>query len=397
MDMNTPTTLSLPTEIWFEIFRLLITDDAVFDPDPVSSSHQPHIVLRHWYETTIPPASKQHRATLRTVSKWWKDIVDTIPCPYFQPINPIDDEVDRMDLRTAHKIQLGSLDADCSCRDECVCAGYDYWSLGGSRKSKSTSILAKSMAFIDSLKAEILILPRAEWDALMEHPLEAVRRYLCHIRALAIESAGVVPMEIPLVCPTITLLAIHVIEDTQDHSRTKPLAFPNLSTLQIVVRSEEILEWIGRWEMPSLRYLELTAALIPLAEPMQLSGFLEKVGHSLLSVQLGDLSEHIEVPYGIWDALPNVVSFGTTTLQNPFPPAPPPHHPLRTFSNRDLPLFNRWRKNFMDMIETWPGIRCISDSHAWQDTATDFCKVETSRSGSFDHECVRVNDWTGFE
>ncbi|KAG8802888.1 hypothetical protein FRC17_006322 [Serendipita sp. 399] len=371
MDMNTPTMLSLPTEIWLEVFRLLIMD-AMFDPDPVSSSRQPHVALRLWYEVKIPPESKQQRATLRTVSKGWKDVVDMIRRPHFQLINPTDDQVDKLNLRAAHKIQLSSTDADCSCHGECVCAGYDYWSIGGSRKPKSTSILAKNMAFIDSLKATILILPRAEWDALMEHPLEAVRRHLRHVRALAIEDGGLVPMDIPLVCPTITLLAIHAIEDTQDYSGTKPLAFPSLSTLQLVFRSQKILEWIGSWEMPSLRYLELTACSTMLGQSMLQLSLLKKVGHNLLSVQLGDLVEPIEVPSGIWDDLPNVLSFGTTTLQNRFPPAPPPHHPLRTFSNRDLPLFNRWRKNFMDMIETWAGIRCISDSHAWEDTATDF-------------------------
>ncbi|KAG8808673.1 hypothetical protein FRC19_005741 [Serendipita sp. 401] len=385
MDVHNTTLPAFPTEIWLEIIHILLQDHAVFDPDPVSSSHQPHIALQIWYSSKRLISLGKQQVTLRSVCKRWKDIVDTALYQYLRPSNLIDNPVDSDALQRAHRLQLGYPDSVCSCQDGCCCDDYAYWCFGGSRDPKLTRLLADSMSSIDMLQAKILILPRSEWNALMEKPLESVKELLGEIRSLVIEALDSIPKEIDTVCPHLTLLALHATKGLRIDISTEPATFPNLSTLQIVVRGNECLRRIGRWNLPSLKYLELTIHVD--FEDINLVNLLEKVGKGLVSFQIGDNTQYIMLFPGIWNALPNVRYFGTSMFGGDMLPEPPPNHPLRTISNRELPRYNSWRRELIALVDTWTGIECISDTHSWEDIEQQILGLERSEARIPGHYC----------
>ncbi|KAG8753997.1 hypothetical protein FRC14_005486 [Serendipita sp. 396] len=385
MDVHNATLPAFATEIWLEIIHILLQDHAVSDPDPVSSSHQPHIALQIWYNSKRLISLGKQQVTLRSVCKRWKDIVDTTLYQYLRPSNLIDNPVDSDAFQRAHRLQLGYPDSVCSCQDGCCCDGYAYWCFGGSRDPKSTRLLADSMSSIDRLQAKILILPRSEWNALMEKPLESVKELLGEIRSLVIEASDSIPKEIDTVCPNLTLLALHATKGLRIDISTEPATFPNLSTLQIVARGNECLQRIGRWNMPSLKYLELT--IHEYFGEISLVNFLEKVGKGLVSFQIGDNTQYITLFPGIWNALPDVRYFGTSMFSGDMPPKPPPDHPLRTISNRESPRYNSWRHELIALVDTWTRIECISDTHSWEDMEQQILELERSEARIPGHYC----------
>ncbi|KAG8820821.1 hypothetical protein FRC19_008579 [Serendipita sp. 401] len=299
--VNSP---AVPTEIWREIFHILLRDDIIFDSDPVSTSHQPHIALRSWYDTNRLLKLWKQRATLRVVSKRWKDIVDTSLYQYLRPTNLTGIPVNGVTLQWAHRLQFGYPSSVCSCRDQCHCSDYAYWCFGGEQDPRSTRLLADSMSSIGRLRAKILVLPGSEWNTLMAKPTAAVKELLGEVRSLVIESFVSIPKEIPIICPNLTLLALHLTYCSK--SAIEPSTFPDLSTLQIVVDREEDLQKIGRWKMPSLKYLELKMSSG--FGGISFADFLQKVGKGLISLQIGDNGESITLFDGFWSALPKVRS-----------------------------------------------------------------------------------------
>ncbi|KAG8831802.1 hypothetical protein FRC18_005947 [Serendipita sp. 400] len=391
MEAHTVDSPAVPTEIWREIFHILLWDDIIFDSDPVSSSHQPHIALRSWYDTNRLLKLWKQRATLRTVSKRWKDIADTSLYQYLRPSNLTGTPVNGVTLQRAYRLQFGHPSSVCSCRDQCICRDYAYWCFGGSREPRSTRLLADSMSSIGRLRAKILVLPGSEWNALMAKPAEAVTELLGEVRSLVIETFVSTPKEISIICPNLTFLALHLTYFSWEKSAIEPVTFPDLSTLQIVVDREEDLQKIGRWKMPSLKYLELRMSSG--SEDIFFADFLQGVGKGLISLQIGDTGESIVLFDGFWSALPKVRYFGVSTLYDDVDmwPLPPQDHPLRTISNREPPDYNFWRRQIIDVVDIWTRIECISDTHLWEDMEQEILKLERSENQLSKHYCKSDN------
>ncbi|KAG8769858.1 hypothetical protein FRC16_006547 [Serendipita sp. 398] len=229
------------------------------------------------------------------------------------------------------------------------------------------------MSSIGTLRAEILIIPGSEWDALLTKPLEDVRRLLSKVRALLIEYSGLIPVIIPTLCPSITFLAIHATTDDSGYSILAPLALPSLSTLQLLIGSDECLEWVGKWDIPSLRYLELATISEKLG--LSLSNFLRNVGQELVSLQLSDAFNPIAFFGDIWLTLPRVRYFGSTMIDS-IPPQPPPNHPLQVFSNREHGSYSSWRDDLKEIVNEWTKIQCVSDTHVWDRVAKEFRYIQ---------------------
>ncbi|KAG8845414.1 hypothetical protein FRB91_001771 [Serendipita sp. 411] len=223
----------------------------------------------------------------------------------------------------------------------------------------------------------------------MKKSPESVEELLGEVRSLVIKKSGSIPKEISTVCPNITLLALHATNFLRDNTVTKRTTFPNLSTLQIVVSNEECLQMIGKWKMPSLKYLELT-----ISRHFSPAIFLQEIGKGLISLQLVDTLRPIRLFDGIWSALPEVRYFGISMLGHYISglPKPPPDHPLRTISNRELPIYNIWRRNLMDVVDTWTGIECISDTHSWEEVQQEILELERSKYHISKHGCDDSNN-----
>ncbi|KAG8778125.1 hypothetical protein FRC16_003962 [Serendipita sp. 398] len=247
------------------------------------------------------------------------------------------------------------------------------------------------MSSIGRLRAKILVLPGSEWNALMAKPAVAVTELLGEVRSLVIESFVSIPKEIPIICPNLTLLALHVTNFSWEKSAIEPVTLPDLSTLQIVVDREEDLQKIGRWKMPSLKYLELRMSS-GFGE-ISFADFLQEVGKGLISLQIGDTGKSITLFDGIWSALPKVRYFGVSTLSDGFDmlPSPPQDHPLRTISNREPPDYNFWRREIIDVVDKWTRIECISDTHSWEDMDQEILKLERSENQVSEHYCKSDN------
>ncbi|KAG8842442.1 hypothetical protein FRC20_004400 [Serendipita sp. 405] len=367
-----PVFVSVPPEIWFKILGFVLWDDIIFDPDPVSSSPQPHLALRSWHNTERTLEISKRRFVLRSVSRTWRDIVDTLPSYHFQSTETNDATTDEFSLQRAHRLQLGTSTNRSNRGNRHCCKGYNYWNLSDSAESGTSSILADHMSSIDTLRAEILIIPRSEWNALMKKPLDDVRQLLSKVRALLIEYSGFIPTDIPMVCPNITFLAIHAITDLRGYSGIIPSAFSSLSTLQLFINTEECLNWVGKWGLPSLRYLELATTLDAFQECLPY--FLNNVGQELISLQISDASNPIHFLGDIWDILPRVRYLGLT--MSILPPPPPPNHPLQVFSNREHGHYRSWRDHLKIMAEKWVGVQCISDAHTWDCMAKEFLDLQ---------------------
>ncbi|KAG8830766.1 hypothetical protein FRC18_007621 [Serendipita sp. 400] len=329
-----PVVASVPPEIWLKIFAFVLWDDIIFDPDPVSSSPQPHLALRSWHDTERMLEVEKQRTILRRVSGTWKDIVGTLSPYHFQSTETTNTTIDEFSLQRAHRLQLGSPGDRFNRGDGCCCRGYSYWNLPDPQEHRASSLLADHMSSIGTIRAEILIIPRSEWNALLTKPLQDVRRLLSTVRALLIEYSGLIPL---------------------------------------LISSEECLEWVGKWDIPSLRYLEL--ATISEIFGLCLSDFLRNVGQELVSLQLSDAFNPISFFRDIWHTLPRVRYFGST-MMNIIPPRPPPNHPLQVFSNREHGSYSNWRDDLKEIINVWTKIQCVSDTHVWDRVAKEFRYIQ---------------------
>ncbi|KAG8753996.1 hypothetical protein FRC14_005485 [Serendipita sp. 396] len=368
-----PVVASVPPEIWLKIFAFVFWDDIIFDPDPVSSIPQPHLALRSWHDTERMLEVEKQRTILRRVSGTWKDIVGTLSPYHFQSTETTNTTIDEFSLQQAHRLQLGSPGDRFNRGDGCCCRGYSYWNLPDPQEHRASSLLADHMSSIGTIRAEILIIPRSEWNALLTKPLQDVRRLLSTVRALLIEYSGLILVSIPILCPSITFLAIHATTDDSGYSILAPLALPTLSTLQLLISSEECLEWVGKWDIPSLRYLEL--ATISEIFGLCLSDFLRNVGQELVSLQLSDAFNPISFFRDIWHTLPRVRYFGST-MMDIIPPKPPPNHPLQVLSNREHGSYSNWRDDLKEIIDVWTKIQCVSDTHVWDRVAKEFRYIQ---------------------
>jgi hypothetical protein len=346
-----------PIEIWIEIFDYLLYDPIFFSTDPFYPGCNYQIALEEWQNESRLTESKRQRGILRLVSRAWKDVVDLQGDRFYQVLIG-DVDIDAVQIHSVKRLHVGWEDNSC---DDPIHSTLTDKSHSFNVPAGFSAILRQILTSPES-SITTLVLPDKIWARIAD-PLfiQTSAQILPGVKALEVEGGLDLTISVSSVCPNLTFLNIHILNNILSNTEAN---FPDLTTLILASRATNF-DGVINWAMPNLRHTELKD-LTREREPTLLYFFLARTWPNLISLKVQAMINTLVLPGVIWDRLPKLVFLGMSWLSDDAP-SPPDGHPIHTVANVENEYAGNARGRLFHIIRHWKGLKTLSDIHRWEE------------------------------
>lgn len=375
-----------PVEVWREIIDWVLFDPILFLTDPFYPGCNLHSTLIDFSDHQRLVDLSFQWATLRLVSRPWRNAVDRSPWQYFEPSR--DDykclQYSTSQLKSARRLEFYKSREDHILANTQLCYACqdDYLEVEDDTMEYLLR-LTNGPVRAKILRVSLSLRGQNAYSSSINQLVDA----LPHLRALFLTTYTSPTLSLLNLFSRLEYMRLQLHLEPGDFTMVAPrgYSFPVLKTLQVEMIKYSMADLFVSWEMPLLTHLHLKNAKGGrLLASIQTE--LDRIGANLVSLRLQSNEGFFSLPENIWKTMPRLEYLGVSRLmETPIPP--PLGHPLHTFA--DLEGFTPSDVSY-SIVEDWGMLSAFADLHNWKKAPDDF----TGWDGPFDLNHFHVDvDW----